>query len=39
MFDKIKRFYDMGLYTPETVQKFVEKGVITQEQYANMTGR
>ena len=33
MFDKIKRFYDLGLYTKEQVHKFVEKGVITEEQY------
>lgn len=33
MFEKIKRFYSMGLYTKEMVHKFVEKGVITEEQY------
>lgn len=33
MFDKIKRFYDLGLYNKEQVHKFVEKGVITEEQY------
>lgn len=33
MFEKIKRFYDLGLYTAEQVQKFVEKGVITEEEY------
>ena len=33
MFDKIKRFYDLGLYSAEQVHKFVEKGVITEEQY------
>lgn len=33
MFDKIKRFYDMKLYTKEMVHKFVEKGVITETQY------
>ena len=33
MFNKIKKFYDMGLYTPEQVYKFVEKGIITEEQY------
>lgn len=33
MFDKIKKFYDLGLYTKEQVHKFVEKGVITEAQY------
>lgn len=33
MFEKIKRFYELGLYTREMVQKFADKGVISQEQY------
>lgn len=33
MFEKIKRFYDMKLYTKEMVHKFVEKCVISEEQY------
>lgn len=33
MFEKIKKFYDLGLYTTEQVRVFVEKGVITEEQY------
>ena len=33
MFDKIKRFYDLGLYSKEQVHKFAEKGIITEEQY------
>lgn len=33
MFDKIKRFYIMGLYTKEQVRKFVDKKIITEEQY------
>ena len=36
MFDKIKRFYGLGLYTREMVQKFADKGVITQEQYQHI---
>ena len=36
MFEKIKRFYDLGLYTAEQVQKFVEKGVITEEDLAEI---
>lgn len=38
MFDKIKRFYDMGLYTEAQVHKFVDKGVITEEQYNEIVG-
>ena len=33
MFAKIKRFYDMGLYTKEQVHKFFEKGVLTEEEF------
>jgi len=32
MFEKIKRWYEMGLWTAEMVRQAVEKGVITQEQ-------
>ena len=33
MFETIKRFYDMKLYTKEQVHAFVERGIITEEQY------
>lgn len=39
MFDKIKKFYDMGLYTEAQVHKFVDKGIITEEQYAKIIGK
>lgn len=39
MFEKIKRFYDMKLYTKEMVHKFVEKGIISEEQYLEMVGQ
>lgn len=38
MFDKIKRFYDVGLYDKTKVHKFFEKGVITEEQYKEIVG-
>lgn len=38
MFEKIKKFYQIGLYTAEQVHKFVEKGVLTNEQYAEIVG-
>ena len=38
MFEKIKRFYDMKLYTKEIVHKFAEKGVISEEDYSEIVG-
>lgn len=38
MFEKIKRFYDLKLYTDKQVRKFCEKEFITQEQYKEITG-
>lgn len=32
MFEKIKKFYDMGLWTKEMVEDAVLKGVITKEE-------
>ena len=33
MLEKLSRFFRLGLYTKDQLHKFVEKGVITQEQY------
>lgn len=33
MFEKIRRFYDLGLYTREQVYRFVTKGILTEAQY------
>ena len=38
MFQKIKRFYDLGIYSKEHVAQFVSRGVITPEQYTQITG-
>lgn len=38
MFEKIKKFYDLGLYTAAQVHKFVDKGIITEEQYIEIVG-
>lgn len=38
MFEKIKRFYELGLYTKEQVYKFYEKGIITLEEYKRIVG-
>ena len=32
MFEKIKKWYYMGLWSAEQVQKAAEKGVITEQQ-------
>lgn len=33
MLEKIIRFFKLGLYTKDQLHKFVDKGVITEEQY------
>lgn len=38
MFEKVKRFYDMGLYSAENVAVFVEKGKLTPAQFEEITG-
>lgn len=39
MFDKIKYYYSIGLYTDAQVAMFVKKGIITPEQYTDITGK
>lgn len=38
MFDKVKRFYDMGLYSRVQVAQFVRKGKLTAKEYKEITG-
>lgn len=38
MFKKIKKWYAQGLWTNEMVANAVVKGVITAEQYKEITG-
>ena len=33
MVEKIKKFYKKKLYTKEMAHKFVEKGIITEQEY------
>lgn len=33
MFDKIKMFYDKGLWNAEQVHQAVDKGLITEDEY------
>lgn len=38
MFEKIRKFYQMRLYTKKQVGDFVRKGVISPEQYTGIVG-
>lgn len=38
MYTKIKKYYDMGLYTKAQVAAFVVKGKLTVAQYKEITG-
>lgn len=38
MFEKIKKYYDDGLWNKEMVRNAVIKGKITPEEYAEITG-
>lgn len=37
-YEKVKRYYDRGLWSIERVHKAVEKGWITAEEYKEITG-
>ncbi len=39
MFEKIKKWYAAGLWTKEMVQKALEKGYVTQEQWGIISGK
>lgn len=38
MFEKIKKWYKLGLWTEAMVRNAVVKGVITEAEYAEITG-
>lgn len=38
MFEKIKRFFNLKLYTKKQIRQFCDKGVITPEQHRQITG-
>ena len=38
MYEKIKRFYDLGLYSAEMVYEFVRHGKITEAEYHEIVG-
>ena len=37
MFERIRKYFEKGLYTAEMVHKFVEKGVLTEKKYEEIT--
>ena len=39
MYDKIKLYYDAGLWSEVRVRNMVVKGVITEEEYASIVGK
>ncbi len=39
MFEKVKKFFEMGLYSAGTVAAFVRKGKISAEEYEAITGQ
>lgn len=38
MFEKILKFFKLKLYTKTQIRQFVAKGVITPDQYEQITG-
>lgn len=38
MFEKIKRYYDDGLWNKARVRNMVLKGIITEDEYREITG-
>lgn len=39
MFEKVKRYYDSGLWSEERVRNVTEKGAITVEEFEKITGK
>lgn len=38
MYEKIKKFYDLGLWTEEMVKNAFDKGIITKDEYDKIVG-
>lgn len=38
MYERVKHYYEIGLYSKEQVAMFVRKGRLTAEQYESITG-
>ena len=39
MYEKIKKYYDTGLWSEERVRNMVIKGIITKEEYKNIVDK
>ena len=39
MYEKIKEYYNTGLWSEERVRNMVIKGTITEEEYASIVGK
>ena len=39
MYEKIKKYYNTGLWSEERVRNMVVKGVITEEEFYEITGK
>ena len=39
MYEKVKKYYNTGLWSEERVRNMVVKGVITEEEYASIVGK
>lgn len=39
MYEKIKKYYDTGLWSEERVRNMVIKGIITEEEYKDIVGK
>ena len=39
MYEKIKSYYDSGLWSKERVANMVVKGILTEEEYKDIVGK
>ena len=39
MYEKIKKYYDTGLWSEVRVRNMVVKGIITEEEYVSIVGK
>lgn len=39
MFERIKRYYDLGVWSEQRVRDAVAKGIITAAQFSEITGK
>ena len=39
MYEKVKKYYDTGLWSEERVRNMVVKGIITEEEYKAIIGK